>query len=64
MNNEATRFLMGLDDKALADVLEHVLVRRAIGFDETFSALAPYEQLLAVLRVAVEAFQRQMVSPS
>lgn len=62
MNTRALHTLMELDDRELADVLEHVLERRAIGFAETFSTLAPHEQLLANLRATVATFRSKMVT--
>jgi hypothetical protein len=55
--------LARLTDRELAAVLEQILERRAIGFDETFSPLAPHERLLAKLRAVVVAWKLQMETP-
>lgn len=60
MNTVAVSALMMLTDRELAEVLEHVLERRAIGFAETFSTLAPHERLLAGLRAEVQHWKLEM----
>lgn len=60
MNIRAVETLMQMDDKDLADVLEHVLLRRAIGFEETFHTLTVWEQFILRLRRAVADWQQEM----
>lgn len=52
--------LLELDDKELADVVEHVFTRRAFGYEETFSHLTRWELLVARVKNVVVTWAGEM----